>query len=306
MKIVTLTLSPALDKSTSIQTLEPESKLRCDWPLYQPGGGGINVARVIRRLGGEAIAVFAAGGPTGAFLTNLLQDEGIPNQPIPTEGWTRENLTVFVKSIQRQYRFVMPGADIQVSECNAFLEYVKQESPNWIIASGSLPKGTPEDFFAQLSVIAKARHARLIVDTSGVALKKALDTGVYLLKPNLRELGELTGKGEIHQEDQESAALGLIESGKCEIVVVSLGARGAMLASKAGIYHVTPPTVMVKSTVGAGDSMVAGLVWGLSQGWSHDQVLKYGVACGTATTMNVGTELCHKHDIENIFKILNR
>lgn len=306
MKIMTLTLNPAIDKSTSTDKLEPEKKLRCAAPKVEPGGGGVNVSRVLRRLGTDATAVFAAGGPTGLLLGDLLDQEGVPYYPIPTKNWTRESLVVYINSTQQQYRFVMPGPSLDEAECDAFLNYFAENPCDWLIASGSLPPGIPSDFYARLVAITKQHHTKLVVDTSGEALQQALAQGVYLIKPNLHELGMLLGKPNIEHKDQEKAALELIQSGKCQIVVVSLGARGAMLASAEGISYVTPPTVVVRSTVGAGDSMVAGMVWALAQGWKHVDALKYGIACGTATTMNFGTELCHKNDVENIFNILKR
>lgn len=306
MKIITLTLSPALDKSTMVEKLEPESKLRCDTPKYEPGGGGINVARVLKRLEGEAMAVFTAGGHSGALLGDLLQEEKVAFYTIPTQTWTRENLTVFVKSTQRQYRFVMPAPTLEIEIYEEFLKYVNKAKPEWIVVSGNIPQGAPDDFFARLAELARLKNSKLIIDTSGPNLAEAVNHGVFMIKPNLRELSTLVGKDAITQKDQEQSALQLIESGKCEIVVVSLGARGAMLVSKAGIFYTTPPTVVVKSTVGAGDSMVAGMVWALCQGWAHEQVLKFGVACGTATTINEGTSLCQKEDIDSIFEVLKR
>lgn len=306
MKIITLTLNPALDKSTSIDKLEPESKLRCEQPVYEPGGGGINISRVLKRLGAESTAVFAAGGPSGKRISDLLRGEGVAHHAIASNGWTRENLTVYVRATQRQYRFVMPGAEMETAESQAFLDFIEAEPSSWIVISGSLPAGVSDDFFTKLAQIAQAKQSKLIVDTSGEPLKKALDAGVFMIKPNLKELTDLSGKTTVMLQDQEALAMQLVNDGKCEIVVVSLGARGAMLASKSGIYYATPPTVVVKSTVGAGDSMVAGMLWALTQHWSHEQLLRYGVACGTATTMNEGTELCHKKDIENIYNLLNK
>ncbi len=308
MKIVTLTINSALDISTAIDKLVPEIKLRCEAPRYDPGGGGINVARVIKRLDGEALAVFQSSGSAGEMIEKLLQEEGVPSHPVTTEAWTRESVTIFDKASSQQYRFVMPGPTLTITECEAFLQTLRSlsPSPEIIVASGSLPPGAPVDFYAQVANVARELGARIVVDTSGLSLAKAVEQGVFLIKPNLKELSALAGKEAIGHEDQEELAMQLVESGKCEIVVVSLGARGAMLASRAGIDYVMPPTVVVKSTVGAGDSMVAGMVLALERGMNHRQMLRYGVACGTATTMNPGTFLCKKEDVERIYQILNR
>ncbi len=305
-KTLTLTLNPALDKTTSVEKLEPEAKLRCDLPKYEPGGGGINVSRVLKRLGGDSTAVFAAGGEPGKMLEKLLHEADVRTQCFATKGGTRENLTVSVKATQRQYRFVMPGAELEAPEYQAFLDYFEQNTPDWLIASGSLPKGVPDDFYAQLSKIVQAKNGKFVLDTSGEALTKAVETGVFLIKPNLKELSVLAGKEHLSGMEPEELAMELIESGKCEIVVVSLGPRGAFMATQKGIEHVIPPTVIVKSTVGAGDSMVAGMVWALTQDWDYKKVLQYGVACGTATTMNEGTELCHKEDVDRIFEMIGK
>lgn len=306
--ILTLTLNAALDKTTTVERLQPESKLRCEMPKYEPGGGGINVSRVLKRLGVDASAIFAEGGTAGDTIEQLLRKELVPCIPIPISGATRENLTVFVKSTQRQYRFVMPGATLSELEWRSFLHYFEkaEPSPAFVVASGSLPEGVPADFYSQLANILRAKGSKLVLDSSGEPLQKALETGVFLIKPNLKELSTLLGKEALNHDEQEQTAMQLVESGKCEKVVVSLGARGAMLASKKGIEYATPPTVQVKSTVGAGDSMVAGIVWALLQGWDDLRTLRYGVACGTATTMNTGTELCHHQTVEEIFALLNR
>lgn len=308
MKIVTLTINSALDISTAVDKLRPEIKLRCEAPRYDPGGGGINVARVIKRLGDEALAVFQSSGSAGAMIEKLLREEGVPFQTVHTQAWTRESVTVFDKASSQQYRFVMPGPTLTASECNSFLKTVEGLSPRpeILVASGSLPPGAPDSFYADLAGLCKQLGCKFVVDASGPSLVKAVEAGVFMIKPNLGELAILTGKKEVTHEDQESVAMQLIESGKCEIVVVSLGARGAMLASGAGIEYVSPPTVAVKSTVGAGDSMVAGMVLAVQKGMNYLEILRYGVACGTATTMNPGTSLCKLDDVERIFALLNR
>lgn len=308
MKIVTLTVNAALDISTQVDKLVPEAKLRCEAPRYDPGGGGVNVARVIKRLGGDALAILQSSGSPGAKIEELLRQEGVPFLPVPTQEWTRESMTVLDKGNGLQYRFVLPGPTLTKPECEAFFDAIRKlpEQPAYMVASGSLPPGVPITFYADLAKLAKELGFKLIVDTSGPSLKAAVEAGVFMIKPNLKELSALTGKEEVVQAEQESMAQQLLESGKCEMVVVSLGARGAMLASAEGMEYVTPPTVTVRSTVGAGDSMVAGIVWALAQGWHHRKVLQYGVACGTATTMNEGTGLCQKVDVEMIFNILQQ
>ncbi|WP_114781320.1 1-phosphofructokinase family hexose kinase [Botryobacter ruber] len=305
-KIVTITLNPALDKSTSIFQVQPEKKLRCDVPKFEPGGGGINVSRAIHKLGGHSCAWFLSGGPSGERLEELLRDEGVEFWAAKAKNWTRENLMIFETSTTNQYRFGMPGPQTSEAEWKQFLTKLEQaeELPEYVVASGSLPPGVPDDFYYQLAVIAHKRGFKLVVDTSGDALMKAAGEGVYLLKPNLGELAALAGKEEITAMEQEKIARKVLDEGKCEVLVVSLGPRGAMLATKEGIHYVVSPTVKMQSAVGAGDSMVAGMVLSLIKGCSLLDVVRYGVAAGTACTMTPGSELCTKEDTEDIFKWL--
>ena len=271
----------------------------------EPGGGGINVARAIKKLGGEATAIFPSGGYTGKFFNHLLENENVTSVIIETTNETRENIIVFDESTNNQYRFGMPGTDLSENEWKQCLKEVKKISKaEFIIASGSLPPGVPLNIYAQLAKIAKHNNAKFIVDTSGEALNQAADEGVYLLKPNLAELSSLTGIKKIDVANVEEVAKELIRKKGCDVIVGSLGIAGAILVTKSETYRITPPQVDRKSTVGAGDSMVAGIVYSLSRGMNLKQVLQYGVACGTAATMNPGTELCRKEDAEKLFKLL--
>ena len=307
MKIATLTLNPALDKSTAIDRLKPEKKLRCDEPRFDPGGGGINVSRAIKILGGESIAIYAAGGSEGEKLKELLTKEGIKQEIIAIEKPTRENLVVYERSTTNQYKFGMPGSALNVKEIQKCVELIKNlpAEVEYLVLSGSLPPGVPDDLYAKLAAIARDKKIKCIVDTSGKALVKASETGVYLMKPNLGELSELAGKEEISGIEQEEIAKKLLKDGKAEILIVSLGPRGAMLVTKDTIEYIVPPTVKQSSTVGAGDSMLGSLILSLSRGDSLQDALKWGVAAGTAATITPGTELCRKKDVENIFNWLN-
>jgi 6-phosphofructokinase 2 len=301
--IITVTFSPCIDKSTSVPALVPEKKLKCSEPKLEPGGGGINVARAIRKLGGQATAIYPAGGYTGKFFTQLMREEDIPSIVIETEKETRENIIVLEESGNRQYRFGMPGTALKETEWQQILHIVEEaEAPEFIVASGSLPPGVPADIFARIAMIAKRKNARMVADTSGEALKYAAGEGVYLLKPNLGELGFLAGREYLEPKDIIQAARQIIEKQHCEVIVVSRGADGATLVTKDLVKHITPPAVKQKSTVGAGDSMVAGIVLSLSNRKSLEMAVQYGVACGTAATLNPGTELCRPEDAEALFR----
>jgi 6-phosphofructokinase 2 len=305
--IVTITFSPCIDKSTSVPALFPEKKLTCAAPKLEPGGGGINVARAIHKLGGNASAVFPSGGYTGKFFNHLLEKENIPAVIIACGNETRENIIVLDESTNSQYRFGMPGTELSEPEWKQCLNAVEAiNDAEFIIASGSLPPGVPLDIYAQLARIARKRNAKFIVDTSGEPLKHALDEGVYLVKPNLGELSFISGKKELQQQEVRDIAKAIIAKGKTELLVISMGAAGAMLVSGTAVELFVPPQVARKSTVGAGDSMVAGLVYFLSLGKSPAEAVRYGVACGTAATMNAGTALCTKADADHLFNLVHR
>lgn len=304
--IITITFNPCIDKSTSVNVLKPEKKLRCTPPVFEPGGGGINVARAIKRLGGEAIAVYPSGGYSGKFLNILLEQENITELNIETKQHTRENMIVLDTATNQQYRFGMPGQHLSEDEWQQCLQTIEVNHSEFIVASGSLPPGVPTDILARLAKIARRQKRKLIVDSSGEALLRALEEGVYLIKPNLGELSTLAGEETIETNDIERLAKELSLNGNCEIVVVSMGALGAMLVSREGTYKVDAPIVKGQTTVGAGDSMVAGIVLYISQGKSLLEALQYGVACGTAATLNAGTSLCNKDDVDRLFELIKK
>ncbi len=297
MRIATLTLHPALDKSADVERMVPERKLRCSTPHYDAGGGGINVSKGVRRLGGQSTAVFPIGGNNGQRLLDLLEKEGVIVAPVETAAETRENFSVFETTTGHQYRFTLPGEPLSEADAEACLDAVWRLHPDLVVASGSLPPGLPVDYYAQVATRVRQMGAQLVLDTSGDALKAALETGIYLLKPNIGELSRLVGSERLEMNQVDDAAMSLIHSGKCEIVVVSMGPHGALLASRDGFVHVPAPIVDKRSTVGAGDSMVAGLVWALAQGKPLLEMTQIGVACGTAATMNAGTELFRSEDV---------
>lgn len=304
-KIITITFSPCIDKSTSVNSLLPEKKMRCTIPKLEPGGGGINVARAIKKLGGESTAIFPSGGYTGKFFNHLLEKENISSVIIETRNETRENIIVLDESNNNQYRFGMPGTELSENEWKKCLKEVQEiNNAEFIVASGSLPPGVPLDIYAQLAKIARNKNAKFIVDTSGEALKNILEEGVYLLKPNLNELAFLAGKKELQPNEASDVAKNIIAKGKCEVMVISMGANGAMLITNTITQIITPPPIIKKSTVGAGDSMVAGIIFYLSQEKNLIEAVQYGVACGTAATINPGTELCKKEDADRLLTLV--
>lgn len=297
MNIVTLTLNPALDKSTSVQHLVPEQKLRCEPMQLDAGGGGINVSKGIAKLGGASIAVFPAGGHNGRLLQEIVEKNGVKTHVIEVASETRENIAVSEIKTNLQFRFTLPGAPLKPEEADACLEAALSLNPGILVASGSLPPGLPETYFEKVAAEASKKGIKFILDTSGKPLQAAADQGLFLLKPNLGELSALSGVENLEMNQVDDAALEIIHQGKCEVVVVSLGPQGALLVTKDGFEHIPAPMVTKKSTVGAGDSMVAGMVWALSTGKSYREMVQTGVACGSAATMNAGTQLFEKKEM---------
>ena len=300
-RIVTLTVNPAIDKSTKFSGLVAEQKIRCEEPRFDAGGGGINVSKAIARLGGKSLAIFTSGGASGQLLEDLVQKETIDYQVINTKKWIRESFTAVDTLTNSQYRFGMPGAEIDKEESDEILSKIEQLRPDFLVASGSLPPKIGDDFYEKLALISQKIGSKLIIDTSGEPLKFAIEKGVYLLKPNVSELAKLVGKETLEMDEVDDAARDIISKGGCEIVVVSLGPQGAMLVTKDFCEHIPAPPVQKKSTVGAGDSMVGGMVWALSMGKTLQEMLRWGVACGSAATMNEGTQLFKNEDAQRLF-----
>ncbi len=302
--IITITMNPCIDKSTSVDNVVAERKLRCARPTYEPGGGGINVSRALKRLGEESTALYPAGGAVGDMLEGLLDQEHLIQKPFEIKALTRESFIVYEESSNQQYRFGMPGPEIRETEWQGFMDRLKQTDfkPDYIICSGSLPPGVPEDFYAGVSKWGKAHSAKTIVDTTGKPLASACMEGVFLVKPNLRELEIIEGEAIESEHQQESIARRLVEERCCEVVVVSLGAAGALLVWKGGVERVRAPTVPIKSKVGAGDSMVAGITAALARTWDLPDAVRFGVAAGAAAVMTQGTELCRREDTERLYE----
>ncbi|EOL8942156.1 6-phosphofructokinase II [Cronobacter dublinensis] len=303
VRIYTLTLAPSLDSATLTPQIYPEGKLRCSAPVFEPGGGGINVARAIVHLGGSATALFPAGGATGEHLVSLLHDEQVVVETISARDWTRQNLHVHVESTGEQYRFVMPGAALTDDELRQLEEKVLAIEPGAILViSGSLPPGVGVEKLQQLIKAARQKGIRLIVDSSGDALAAALEVGdIELVKPNQKELAALVKRSLDAPDDVRQAAMELVQQGKARRVVVSLGPQGALGVDGSDCVQVVPPPMKSQSTVGAGDSMVGAMTLRLAQDAPLLDMVRYGVAAGSAATINQGTRLCSQENTDRIY-----
>jgi 6-phosphofructokinase 2 len=304
--IVTLTLNPTLDLSTSVELIEPWHKLRCDEPCIDPGGGGINVARVIKELGGEAAVVAALGGHVGSIVADAVARFGIPVNRVATRSETRQNFSVSERVTGRQYRFVHTGPRMTARTWQRCLEATltaAAASAECVVASGSLPPGAPDDAYAELALRLEPTGVPLIVDTSGAALAAVVSAPVRLVKPSVKELAAISGDGSrlTRRRDVELAARTLLDRGRCEIVAVSMGAEGAIFVPRgAPTFSVHAPPVVVTSSIGAGDSMVGGIAYALASGQSLEDAARLGVACGTASVLSSGTSLCHRPDVDKL------
>ncbi|WP_175828830.1 1-phosphofructokinase family hexose kinase [Burkholderia cepacia] len=300
-EIVTVTLNPAVDVSTSVEHIVDTHKLRCARPRRDPGGGGINVARIVHRLGGDCVALYLAGGPTGDVLTLLLDAEQVPAVRVRIAGETRENVCVTETATGREYRFLMPGPSVTAAEWRDCATRIAalQPAPRYLVLSGSLPPGAPDDLYAMLARTAAANGSRVVVDAGGPALRAALDAGVHLVKPSLDELSALAGE----PLDEASAcrkAGELVAQGHADIVALTLGARGAWVVTRERALRLPGRLSTVCSTVGAGDSFVGGMVWALARGVPFDDACRYALAASAASVEHPGTALCTRADVERI------
>ncbi len=300
--IATITINPAIDIFVNVERVEPTKKLRCSAPKRDPGGGGINVARAAHRLGGRVVAIYPTGGAIGKLLQRLVEREGIDSVTTPSHVETRENFTAYDEESGQQYRFVLPGSTLHKAEWEACLDTLATlaEKPKIVVASGSIPPGVPEDFFARVARLAKKVGARMVLDTSGPALDVALTEGVNLIKPNLSELSEFVGQPLTRDQDRIAACRNLVSDKRVEAVALTLGEDGAMLVTADGAWRAAPLHVEVVSAVGAGDSFLGGMVAALAESERLEHAFRVGVAAGAAAVINPGTELCREEDVRRL------
>jgi 6-phosphofructokinase 2 len=288
-RIVTLTVNPALDVAMEAGEVRPGHKIRTRGTTYDPGGGGINVARVIHALGGEAFAIVATGGPTGRFIEQLLADAGVPYRAVPVAGATRISLAVRETSSGAEYRFVPEGATLKPSDADDILSLLAGLRADWLVASGSLPPGFPADFYGRVARLAQREGWRFALDTSGLALEAALHQGIDLLKTSLSEFQSICGSASSDGDSLAEQASRLAATGAAAMIALTLGERGAILAT-AGRRIVQPAlSARICSSVGAGDAFLAGLVLGLPRRQTPDEALRLAIAAGAAAVTSRGT-----------------
>ena len=287
----TLTLNPAIDVSSDTEKVEPERKVRTCNERIDPGGGGINVARVLHRLGTSVEAIYLAGGATGGALDRLLERAGLTRRLVPIADDTRTSLTIHERSTSREYRFVPEGPTIGPAELRACCDAIAAASSDYFVASGSLPPDVPDGFYATVGERVRDGGARFVLDTSGSELGAALSAGgIYLLKSSREELDAHTA-GEI------------VRAGKVEQVALTCGREGALLIDADGAYSLPSVQTEPVTTVGAGDSFLAGMTFGLATGGTPLEAFRIAVASGAAATLSAGTDLAYP---DNVWRLLEQ
>jgi 6-phosphofructokinase 2 len=303
--IATLTMNPTIDAAYEVPLLVDTQKIRATNEHYGPGGGGLNVARVFVRLGGNARCYYLSGGPTGVALDGIVDLHQLVRNNISISGHTRIATVVFERETHKEYRLVPPGPVVTPAECERCLEALSGVHCDILVASGSLPPGAPTDFYAQVAAMMHARGVQFMLDTSGEALKAALTPGkVRLVKPSLDELAQLCGHAFTSIEAIAEAAMDIVRRGQSELVAVTMGSNGALLARREGTLFMPAVTVEARSGVGAGDSFLAAMIHALARGWQTTDAFRYGVAAGAAAVLASGTELAHPDDIERLFPLV--
>ncbi|HKK54681.1 1-phosphofructokinase family hexose kinase [Marinobacter sp.] len=308
--VVTLCLKPAIDLFCETERLVDDGKSRCRELAREPGGGGINVARNLHAMGVDALAVFAAGGTNGRQVRELLEEEGVPVQCLDIADNTGQNIGLTDASTGKMYHLVFPGQRLDETEWQNCLDYISSldPAPTYLVLSGSLPEGAPDDFYGRIATDAKAKGIRTILDASGRALAAPLKAGVYLAKLNGEEFAESGYSGSLDDYQSMLAAMAdMVADGIAEALIVTLDAEGALLASRDGDkLHVRPPRVKVASHIGAGDSFVSGFVYQMHRGKSLPEAYQYGVAAAAAKVQIPGNHLNNMELVEDIYRQIIR
>ncbi|MBU0557622.1 MAG: 1-phosphofructokinase family hexose kinase [Alphaproteobacteria bacterium] len=300
--IATLTLNPTIDVAYEVDRVFATHKMRTLREYHNPGGGGINVARVFVRLGGNARVHYMSGGATGVALDGLLDRHQLVRAQIPIEGATRVATSVLERESGKEYRFVPLGPVVSEAECDLAMERLAQVECDYFVASGSLPQGVPEDFYGQLAAKLAPRGVGFVLDSSGAGLRGGLAGGnVLLVKPSQGELQQLVGEALEGKEAIAAAAQEIVRKGQARYVAVTLGHEGAILATEQGtLFHPALP-IEAKSAVGAGDSFVAAMVYALASDWPVEDAFRYGIAGGSAAVLTPGTDLARPADIDRLY-----
>lgn len=300
--IVTFSLNPTIDVASEADVVRPTHKIRTSNETYEPGGGGVNVARVIVEMGGDAMLIAAAGGFTGKLLEERLDAVPIRHRLVPIAGNTRIALTIFERKTGHEFRFTPNGPTLSAAEVAACLDAVKSLDFDYFVASGSVPLGAPRDVMAQVRDIVAAKGARFVLDSSGAGLSVPLETGpVFMAKPSFGELEALVGRRLDDRAAAESAA-DFVRQGRAEIVAVTLGARGVLVAARGKTFRMKTPKVESHSAVGAGDAFVAATTLAISRDEKLEDAVMFGCAAGAAATLTPAHKVCSRDDALRLYE----
>lgn len=299
--IYTVTLNPSLDRIIEVEELMYDDVNEVLEEKRYPRGKGIDASRVIKKLGGQSIALGLIGGYNGLEMESRLVNEGILCDFAEIRDETRTNVIINQKRKKLQTLLSSHGPSVSDVESADFFRKIKGIPMNsFVIISGGIPVGMNDSFYAQLITTLKGKHVRILLDADGEPFRAGVDAGPYLIKPNIHEFGRLVKKS-VNEIDE------IVEYSKpyeniVEYIVVSMGARGVVGISGRGNFHVAPPKVKVRSATGSGDSLLAGIAFVLHAGGTFEDALVQGVACGTATALNPGNDLCDREGIDFIKK----
>lgn len=290
--VITFTMNPAVDLFGETQEIFDDSKSRCVQTALIPGGGGINVARNMRRMGSETIAVFPAGGPNGEYLAQLLDDDGQRYITISTAAHTRQNFAITDTSREVMHHFVFPGPKLTDTELQACRDALLSNSKKLLVLSGSLPDNVDPTFYADVTKAVKKNGCKVLLDTSGKALSETLFVGAYLAKLNRKEFSSLGFDENACVETLKAQMTDMVERGAVDVLVVTLNRGGALLVSKDGeSYYFSAPKTTIVSHVGAGDAFMSALAHQLNQGAPLKQAFRHGVAAAYVTVQCTGNQL---------------
>ena len=302
--IYTITLNPALDRTLWIQKVRDDVSNRILEEKSFAGGKSVDVSKVLKNLGVDNIALGFVGGFAGRELEGRLLNEGIETDFVRVSGETRTNIIIHETDTGKQLAFNARGPEIKPDELMQFIEQLEKLPCGDVVAiGGSIPLGVSPEIYRKIISLVKKCQAKVVLDVDGEALRQGIKALPNVIKPNIHELSELAGRELKGLDDVVTAARSINQQG-VEIVLVSMGAKGILLVSDDQQYLAVPPNVNVESTIGAGDSSVAGFIFGLVQGKDLKQCLIYAVAAGTATTLRQGTALCQKDDFERIVPLV--
>ena len=306
--ILTITLNPALDVSASVPHVTAGAKLRCGPERYDPGGGGLNVARAIRFLGGNVRAFAALGGARGEHLQRLLKAEGIPLIAYPAPGETRESLAITDEAMGYQYRFSLPGPNWTAPELDRALAALPPLlcPDSLVVLSGSEPQGTTDDYYPRLCEALSGEVRGLLIDTSGAALSRLASGGLkhkpFVLRMDQGEAEALAGRALPSRAETIDFARDLAAKGAADVLIIARGAEGSVMWAEKQGWFANAAKVEVVSRVGAGDSFMGGFTLALARGLPLEQALAHGAAAASAAVMTPGTQLCRREDVERLLK----